>query len=284
MERLVCVKNGSVTRKWQVNTASNSWAKLACLLQVSITMPWMSTHHHQTRCFAHLVVHSLVTAHPELFTSPEASSSYASQLLQDLLTFTAQNPSAQRLLEVCPLSLDTDFARLSHPSCLLQGRSVLVGLCDSEPVECATVSVIEQMGAFLEAERKTLRQQDSKVPERTSNGCATPNPLGANTTGASESSNQGGSNQAGQGQGYQRKVEPWGAMGGVQAHSAYASMQEDELLLQLIGCALDFGGGDEFLGVQAPAQSMRGELLSETGAFSKNFYAARIECMPLFLP
>ena len=256
-----------------------SWAvdKLVVALQVEITLPWVSTHHHQTRCFAHLIVHGLVSAHTELFIAGEASESYSAQLLQQLLAFTAHNPAAQRLLDACPLPLDTDFGRLSDPSCLLQGKSVLVGSCESEPVECATASAIEQMSTFLEVERRCLRQQQNngpldqqqvcKVPSQASHSCDASTRPTPDKTGAL-AANPGGEVQ----QGYQRKVEPWAAIGGAQAHSMHAAMGQGELLSSLMGCALEFGAGAEPESVPAPVQkeSMRAELLSETGALLKN--------------
>ena len=229
------------------------------LLQVAITLPWVTTHHHQTRCFAHLTVHSLVSSHPELFISTGESATYASQLLQELLSFTADNPPARRLLEACPLSLDTNFARLSDPSCLLQGRSVLIGSCESEPVECATASAIEQMSTFLEAERRSLKQQRNGSLQRQGSGAS--NWPGPDTTGAP--ADLGGQVQ----QGYQRKVEPWGVIGGAQARYLHAPVRQEDLLSILMGSALEFGAVSEAEGVQAPVQtdSMRAELLSETG-------------------
>jgi hypothetical protein len=210
-------------------------------------MPWVSTHHHQTRCFAHLVLHSLVAAYPALFFSSEAANSYASVLMKQMMAFTAQNPAAQRLLEACPLSLHTDFAMLSHPRCLLQGQNVLVGSCEADPVECAPLGVIGQFAAFLEAERKRLRQQQSSAAPESQQHCHTPafmtNSSGAHnqvatadSVGVSDCSGR----QGGPGQGYQRKVEPWRAVGAAQAHSEHAHMEQDAVLLRLMGYALDF--------------------------------------------
>jgi hypothetical protein len=240
-------------------------------LQISIIIPWVSTHHHQTRCFAHLIVYTLLCAHPDLLmisTESDSCGPCGAQFLREFISFTQQNAAAQRLLETCPLSLSTDFARLSHPKSLLQAQSVLVGACESEPVECAPVSVIQQLGDFLEAERKALRQQQSCSSDQEPQSAiaapaVVPTPLSAPAIGELNSTGHGA-------QGYQRKVEPWRAIGGGQARSAFLSMDRDEQLVRLMGRALEFETSDEVCGAQDATgkESMRATLLSEAGALS----------------
>jgi hypothetical protein len=251
-------------------------------VQISIIIPWVSTHHHQTRCFAHLIVYTLLCAHPDLLMTSTESGSHGpcgAQFLREFVSFTQQNAAAQRLLETCPLSLSTDFARLAHPKSLLQAQSVLVGACESEPVECAPVSVIQQLGDFLEAERKTLRQQQSCISDQEPQlllapPAVLPTPLSAPAIGEFNSTGHSA-------QGYQRKVEPWRAIGGGQARSAFLSMDRDEQLVRLMGRALDFETSDDVCRVQDAVgkESMRATLLSEAGALSSPAYGGAPICI-----
>lgn len=181
--------------------------------QVAVVLPHISTHHHQTRCFAHLVLHGLLREYPYLTTSAAGVGTAA---LQALLRFTETNPHAQRLLEVCPMSFAICARDLCHPRLVLRSGTVLLGGTDPEPVECAPGAALDRIAAFLEMERRKLRE-----------GAAVDAPMAA--TAATPAAGEG-AEQAGET--YQRKIEPW-------RHLGAAGMLEEERLLHTLGCAVD---------------------------------------------
>jgi hypothetical protein len=243
------------------------------VVQVTIVLPWASTHHHQTRCFAHIVLHALLSAYPELLpprvdlhtgAGAQRAAFAGAELLQEIFSFTEQNPSAKKLIISCPLTLGTDFSSLGHPSSVLSGRSVLVGQCELDPVECAPVSVLEQLVAFLEEERRRRRQaatassrtlQAAEDVLKAPQGSLLPEQSQLQQVSHLHSQTQGP-------HGYQRKIEPWG-------HASVAGMQLEEQFARLGESALLCLEQQGVNGSNAFAEgSMRAEMLSATGAAS----------------
>jgi hypothetical protein len=93
-------------------------------MQVAAALPWATTHQHQARCFAHVVVSSLLDhfSSPPLF--PEAP---ACILLAPFKAFTTTNAAAVRLLQACKPVLQTDTDRLGDVMTVMSGCVALAG-------------------------------------------------------------------------------------------------------------------------------------------------------------
>ena len=128
-------------------------------MQLCAALPWATTHHHSTRCLAHVVLSALLdhfTAPPLL---PEPS---AQLLLQPLRAFTAANPAASRLLDACGLVLQPSAARLGDVRTVLSGHVALAGGAASAggpPLEAAPVPLMDAILQCLHDRRQEARSE-----------------------------------------------------------------------------------------------------------------------------
>lgn len=182
-------------------------------VQVAAVLPHVSTHHHQTRCFAHLILHGLLCKYPHLTATVPGSLGVGAAALRALKAFTEANPHAQRLLEACPVTFDVRARDLCHPRMVLRGAALLIGTADPEPVECAAVPMLDRVASFLEQERSKLREQ-AAAP----GADAQPRAAAADAEVAAQT--------------YQRKIEPW-------EHLSAASMCDEDRLVHVLGYGLD---------------------------------------------
>lgn len=78
------------------------------MLQVSIAVPWLCTDHLQTKYSAIVVIHSVLSIYPQRAAPPDSSGSHESGLLLEIMAFTQQNPTAQRILQTCLSSVESE--------------------------------------------------------------------------------------------------------------------------------------------------------------------------------
>lgn len=137
------------------------------------------------------------------------------------MRFTETNPHAQRLLEACPMSFAVSARDLCHPTRVLLNGAALVGTADPEAVECAPAAALDRISAFLEIERRKLR--DSTVKESARSAAQTAAVVAQVAAGASAADAR---------ETYQRKIEPW-------KPCCTAVMRDEERLMHALGCAVD---------------------------------------------
>ena len=128
--------------------------------QVTVALPWATTHHHQTRCFVHMVVKTLLEHFP-LESATWQAMPGAATLLEQMQAFTAANPAAQRLVAACGLVLQPNMENVGNLDEVVSGR---VGLAGSEgtaqapmEVEAAPVPLMDRISACLQEGRRVHR-------------------------------------------------------------------------------------------------------------------------------
>eukprot|EP00892_Ulva_mutabilis_P002313 jgi/Ulvmu1/12082/UM084_0005.1 len=194
---------------------------------VSAVLPHISTHHHQTRCFAHVILHGLLCAYPHLTADRGSGPHVGAAALRALQRFTETNPHAQRLLAACPLSFAVRVRDLCHPRHVLRGATVLIGGSEREPIECAPVPALDRIGAFLEQERSKVRESaggtvGESAAAATAAAAAVHDPVQPPQAESEETTAV---------HAYQRKIEPW-------EHCSPAGMSDEDRLLRVLGCAV----------------------------------------------
>jgi hypothetical protein len=131
-------------------------AKAREAVQVAAALPWATTHHHQTRCFSHLVLHTLLEHFPPQHAC-WAGAPHATLLLDPLRDFTAANPSAQRLLAACPFRA-VPAATACSPRSVLCGEGALAGKAgEPPPLELVPQHLFDDVMHFLQGERRSKK-------------------------------------------------------------------------------------------------------------------------------
>ena len=119
-----------------------------------MALPWATTHHHQTRCFAHMVLDTLLRHFPPSMPMWNGRAAF----LEPLQRFTADNVAARRLVSACGLVLQPDAANLADVRAMLSGAVALAGASGlGEALEAAPVPLMDRILACLQHERQQLR-------------------------------------------------------------------------------------------------------------------------------
>jgi hypothetical protein len=127
-------------------------------VQVAAALPWATTHHHQTRCFAHLAISSL----PEHFSNPPLfPEDPVCSLLAKFKAFTTTNAAAARLLQACKPVLQPHAWGLGDVTTVMSGGGALAGESagsDTLLLEAAPKPLMDAILDFLTTERHKMRR------------------------------------------------------------------------------------------------------------------------------
>ena len=133
-------------------------------VQVAAVLPWATTHHHQTRCYAHVLLHSIL----QHFTPGSAacwahSGHHCTAILQSIKGFTSSNPHAAKLVASAKLALQPEFAQVGSLRVLLAGQVALAGSHEAV-LESAPESLLDRIDSLLLAERHSKRSAAAAPP------------------------------------------------------------------------------------------------------------------------
>ena len=136
-------------------------------MQVRAALPWATTHHHQARCFAHMVIATLLDRFPPSHACwPDPVE--AAAFLQPFVDFTSRNPAAQRLVDACHIVLHPNAADLTDIRVVLSRDGVALagadGAADCTPgaplaIEAAPASLMDRILECLHQGRQRMRAE-----------------------------------------------------------------------------------------------------------------------------
>lgn len=132
-------------------------------LQVAAVLPWSSHHHHQTRCFAHVLLHSLLQHFPPDNAIWARAGPCGRALLHSIQTFASSNPAAAKLIASVGLALPPDSPQIGSLQALLAGHVTLAG-ANGSALEWAPQPLMDRIDRLLQAERHSKRVAASAAP------------------------------------------------------------------------------------------------------------------------